>query len=260
MAVIIKYDSEGNPVIRSLRGVGIPDEERERAYKLDKLLKEELEELDKRLKRARVSVKRGSKNKAEAYWELGAVLRKIFFESGLVEAAEMPLFWLNARICTPKNLRAEDRGPNRIHVAYCFRLAGYPKEYALKREWSEWVYLFDSPSVNKEPRFDKWDQNKMREDSKYLSRKSMRLFIQCLNLMLKGIETSDLTDEELTRCYESAWLLSKKLLEKFEEEIKNREFKLNVAKKIAEKQIHVGELMDGALTPKEFVEIIIGCL
>lgn len=255
MAVIVRYDKKGNPITRSLRGIDISDIEREKAYKLDKLLQEELKKLGKRMVRSKSIPKKGSKNKAEAYWELGFVLRKIFFESGLIKPVEQPLYWLNVKLYAPKELLAKDRAPNRTHIAYCFRLAGYPKDIALKREWSEWLYLFDSPSINKESRFDKWNEAKMEDELKYVTRENTRLFVQCLNSMLKDIETSDLTDEELLRCYEGALRLSIKILQN-SKETNTKEFKSVMKEKIFEKRNYIGELMDDILTPQKYADVI----
>ncbi len=255
MAVIVKYDTEGNPIFRSVGTIGTSDAEREKAYNLDKLLQTELKRVSKPATKSKTVHKTGGKNKVKAYWEFGSVLRKIFFEPGLVKPAEKPLYWLNVKLHAPKEFLAKDRGPNRIHVAYCFRLAGYPKNIALKREWSEWVYLFDSPSINKEIRFDRWNETKIGDEPKYLNRKHTRIFVQCLNSMLKDIETRDLTDEELIRCYEGAWSLSINILQKLKE-INTKKFKLIMREKITEKRNHISELMDDLQTPKKYADVM----
>lgn len=254
MAVVVSYDIKKNPITRSLRGVGISESEREKAYELDNLIKVEMKKLTEKLISLKIMPKTSSRNKIEAYWEFGFLLRKIFFESNLIDLAEKSLYWLNVKLHAPEELQAKDRGPNRIHVAYCFRLAGYPKEIALKREWSEWVYLFDSPSINKEPRFDKWDETKLEREPEYIKRENTRFFAQCLNSMLKDIETNDLADEEMIRCYEGALSLSAKLLK----EVNNKKFRSHVTGKINEKQNIIGELIDGVLTPYQFADIIAG--
>lgn len=255
MAIVVEYDDKGNRITSSIEGVGISDSEREKAYKLDKLVQEELKKLGRRLAKSKTTHRTGNKNKAGAYWEFGTILRKIFFGSGLIAPAEQPLYWLNIKLHAPKELLAKDRGLNRIHVAYCFRLASYPKDIAFKREWSEWVYLFDSPSINKEPRFDRWNEAKMEAEPEYATRENTRLFVQCLNSMLKDIETSDLTDEELLRCYEGAWRLSIKILQNFKE-TNTKEFKSVMREKIFEKRNYIGELMDDILTPQKYADII----
>jgi len=253
MAVVVRYDERGNPITRSLSGIGISEAEKEKAYELDNILREKLKGLTKKLISLGIVPKKGSKNKVEAYWELGSVLREIFFESELIIPAEKSFYWLNAKLHTPKELLTKDRGPHRIHIAYCFRLAGYPKKIALKRKWSEWVYLFDRKSINKEPRFDRWDRTKMEVESAYLNRKNLRFFSQCLNSMLKDIETKDLSDDELVRCYDGAWSLSIKLLQNFHITTK---FKSTITRKIIEKQKYVGEIIESSITPDQFADIM----
>lgn len=256
VAVVTGYDDKGNPITRSLQGPGASREERETAYQLDKLVQTEMERLEKKLKKANISMKSGSKNRVKAYWELGSVLRGIFYDSGLITREERSLYWINARMHVPKYLLAEDRGPNRIHLEYCFRLAWYPREDALKRKWSEWVYLFDSPSINRESRFEEWDLKAIKRVRAYIDRKSTRLFIQCLNFILKDIETNDLSSAELSNCYEGGWAITQELLNNHLEGV-DRRFKSSIKDKILEKRYLVGRLIERSITPIEFAKQII---
>lgn len=254
MTVIVDYDKNGNAIFRSATGVGTPDAERERAYKLDKLIQKKLGKLSKKLE---ISKKTSGRNKVEMYWEFGNVLRSIYYDSGLINPSEKNLFWLNVRIHASEKLIAKDRGPNRIHVEYCFRLAGYSKKIAIKREWSEWVYLFDSPFINKEPRFDRWDESNIKIEIDYVRRENTRFFIQCLNSMLKNIETSDLEEKEVLRCYDAAWLLTKTLvIDSNITESSNSKLALKI--KISENKNYVGKLIEGTITPIEFNDIMSG--
>ena len=256
MAVVVNYDENGNPITRSLSGVGVSDSEREKAYKLDQLLQEEFLKLINELKLSKKMPKTSGKGKVEAYWELGNVLRRVFFESGLIEPVEKPLYWLNVELHIPKELLSKNRGANRIHVEYCFRLAGYPKAISLDRKWSEWSYLFDSSTINKESRFDKWDEYKIENEPEYAKRENIRLFALCINSILKDIETKDLTNAELTRCYDGAWSLSLKLLN-ISTIINSKEFKNLIKEKILEKQFLIGELMDGIIEINQFSNEIV---
>lgn len=78
MSVVIKIDEKGNKSYASLNGIGRPEEERARADRLDNLIADEMAKLGIILSSENKAHKHGSKNKAEAYWELGSVLRKIF--------------------------------------------------------------------------------------------------------------------------------------------------------------------------------------
>jgi len=253
MTVIVDYDKNGNAIFRSVKGLGSSEEEREQAYKLDKLIQKEINKLDNRLKTSKKLS--ASKYKVETYWKFGDVLRKIFYESKLISPSEKMLFWLNVKLRSPKYLLAEDRGPNRIHVEYCFRLAGYPKKIALKREWSEWVYLFDSPFINKESRFDKWDHLIIEKEPNNINRENTRLFIQCLNSMLNKVETNELKEDELFRCYDAAWLLTINFSATTKSNDR-KDYKLTLKKVISERKNYVGKLIEGSLKPTDFASII----
>ncbi len=257
MAILIEYDKDGNAIFRSLKGIGTSAEEREKAYRLDNLLKVEMKKLDRKLKKIGANLGPGSKNKVRPYWELGRLLRKIFEESGLVIPEEKSLYLVGARQHVPLYLLADDRRNDRNHLEYCFRLGWYPKKDALKRKWSEWVNLFDRPSINQEERFEKWDLEMIKKGGEYLKRKNTRLFAQLLTSMLKNIYTKDLSDEELTRCYDATWLFTEKLMEEYREEIKNKEFKATVKNAILKNRNLVGMLIEGSLLPNEFANELI---
>lgn len=256
MAIIVRIWDDGKFIYDSAKGVGFSEEDKELAIRLNSVIKNKMEKLIEKFRKSKIVKGNRNRNKAEVYWEFGNVLRKIFFESGLVDASEKKLFWQNVRLHAPEGLLAKDRGPNRIHIAYCFRLAGYPRNLALKREWSEWVYLFDSPFVNSEDRFDAWDKTKLEKEKDYTTRENTRLFIQCLNSILKDIETKDLDDEELLRCYEGSWILSKKLIENSDySDTENFKIKLRAA--ISNKKNSIGQLIEGGIQPEEFAKTII---
>ncbi|MCK5283471.1 MAG: hypothetical protein KAK00_08760 [Nanoarchaeota archaeon] len=255
MAIIVEIDKNGKYLFDSIKGIGGSEEDKKKAIQLNELVKKRLTQLTSRLKSLKIVVENRTRNKVKAYWEFGLALRKIVLESDLVDPSEKKLFWLNVRIHAPEGLLAKDRGPNRIHVAYCFRLAGYPKKFALKREWSEWVYLFDSPFINYEERFDEWDKTKIVKEKNYTSRENTRLFIQCLNSILNGVETKDLNDEELFRCYDGSLKLSKKLIdENYQNDSDN--FKFMLKKAIADEINSVGKLISGSIKPEELAKVI----
>ena len=126
MTIIVKYDENGKPQYRSAKGIGSTEEERLRARQLDSLLKKNITDLVQRSVKSRKQ-KMSVKGDVNLYWELGNILQKVFCELGLIDPSEKHLYWLNARIYVPDELMAKDRGPNRLHLSYCFRLAGFPK-------------------------------------------------------------------------------------------------------------------------------------
>ena len=248
VTIVVGKDERGNYVFASSRGVGTSEDERKKALQIDDRVKKSLKELEARLKKSGLL---NSTVKAEAYWEFGSVVRKLV---DLVDPAEVKLFWQNVEMNASEELLARNRGPNRIHVEYCFRLAGYPKDLALQREWSEWVFLFDSPSVNHEDRFDRWDQSQLRVNPSYASRNNTRSFIRCLNSMLKNVQTEDLSDEELIRCYEGSAKLSRALVET--SPIASG-LAILMKATIQDYRSYVSDLMDGKMGPDDFATRII---
>lgn len=254
MAVIVKYDEKGNPYYRSAKGVGSTDVERTRANQLDNLLKKEIKLLEKRLSRKGI-LKKGSKGNVAMYWELGHIMRKIFYESGMIDESEKHLYWLNTRMHVPEILMAKDRGPNRLHLEYCFRLAGFPKGKAMKMKWGKWVYLFDSPGINREQRFDKWLKTKMNKESVIFTRENIRILAQSINKLLGNIETNDLSDEQLIRCYEAAWSI-KEIFTVKGVALSNNQLKEALKKGIEKNYIRLGEVIEGTKEPAEFATLV----
>ena len=246
MTIIIAYDQKGSPVYRSAKGAGSLETEREKARQLDALLKKEFSALGKKL-----NLKENFQADVGGYWELGLVLRNIFYKSKLVDSKEKYLYWVNAAMHAPKVLMAKDRGPNRLHLDYCFRLANFKKEKAKQLNWGEWVYLFDSSGINREARFDVWLEKKMQQKHDF-TREDIRLLSQCINKLLGKIETSDLDDEQLFRCYEAAFSLKERLKEI---DKGNRDMiKTGI-------DIHFGRFGDvikGKLQPEAFAKIVFG--
>ncbi len=247
MAVIVKYDQHGKPHYRSAKGIGSSELEREKAKKLDDLLKKELTEFKKRvIDINKNDVKKGN---VSLYWELGKILRNIFYKPTLIDPLEKHLFWLNARIHAPEKLIAKDRSPNRIHLEYCFRLAGFPKEKSLKLNWGEWVYLFDSPGINRESRFDSWLEKKMNTDENKFTREDIRMLAQSINKVLGNIETKDLSDEQLYRAYDAVWITKNKVISKYST---NKELKISLIEWIKKNRLKIGKVISGELSFDEF--------
>jgi hypothetical protein len=254
MTVIVKYDQEGKPQYRSARGVGSTEAERARARQLDALLKKELTSLKQRLIQARL-LKKNAKGNVELYWELGNVLWKVFFDSQLIDASEKHLYWLNARLHVPEELLTKDRGPNRLHLEYCFRLAGFPRGKAMRMKWGEWVYLFDRSGINREQRFDKWLEEKMQDEPDKFSRDDIRILAQTINGLLGNKETKDLLDEQLRRCYEAAWFIKENFRKKAKE-LPNDELKEALKVGIEKNYTKLGEVINGTQEAVAFALLV----
>jgi hypothetical protein len=255
MTVIVDFDARGNPQYQSAYGVGSTEAERQRAQELDSLLQKEMANLKSRLVKSRLLAGQ-PKGNVELYWEVGQVLREVFYNSGLIDPSERHLYWLNARLHVPTELQAKDRGPSRLHLEYCFRLAGFSKERALRMKWGEWVYLFDSPAINREARFDPWLDQRMQAAPGRFTREDIRLLAQAINGLLHNIETSDLGKEELLRCYEGAWSIKERLRSKFGA-LSDDALKQTLRSGLRNEHKQIGELIDGQVSPDAFAAAVV---
>lgn len=264
MAVVIKYNEKGIAEIKSLNGVGISPEERSQAFVLDTFIKEEITSLVKRLKKKNALPKEKGRGKVDAYWEYGSVIRKIFLNSDLIKQSEKYLFYESVKYYTglhAKNLLAEDRSAARNHLDYCFRLSGYPKETALALQWSEWVFLLDSSSINREIRFDEWFREIIKEYKKYLDRDTLRAFAKILNALIKDIETSDWETAQLLNCYNGAWkiLLKLRASELYKQNDTRKKIIDAVRNCAIKNKSFFAQLMNGKYSDEEFAEKICDC-
>ena len=264
MAVIVKYNDKGDAEIKSLNGIGIPPEERNQAIALDALIKKEIDALVKRLKKGKAISKAREKGKVDAYWEFGSVLRNIFLNSGLIKQSEKSLFYESVKYhagLVAKNLLAEDRSAARNHLDYCFRLSGYPKEIALALQWSEWVFLLDSSSINREIRFDEWFRDIIRDYKEFLDRETLRAFAKILNALIKDIETGDWKTEQLLNCYNGAWKILVNLrASEFYQQSDSRKKVIDAVRNCAIKnKMFFAQLMDGKFSDVDYAEKICEC-
>jgi len=250
MSIVTGYDDQGNPIISTLGGVGISsDADRANAVILDDIIKKEIKKLTRKLKSKGKKYKKGTKEKGALYWKLGDVLRGIYIKSGLVKPAELLLFYKNVKLHLPEEYDAKDRGPERMHLSYCMRLAGFNKKKVERLKWSEWVELFDR---NQDARFDLWFDRKIEEEPENMTREYIRLSNKCRNALLKNIETTDLSEEELYRIYDYSWELARIIINEYGKE-KYKQFE-----KIAlENRELVGYIMDNKITKEEYLKKII---
>jgi hypothetical protein len=264
MAVVVKYNEKGDAEIKSLNGVGIPPEERNKAFSLDALIKKEITALVKRLKKDNALPKARERGKVDAYWEFGSVLRNIFLNSGLIKPSEKSLYYESVKYHTgllAKSLLAEDRSNARNHLEYCYRLSGYQKEIANELQWSEWVFLLDSSSINKEIRFDDWFRNIIKQHKEILNRESLRAFAKVLNSLIKDIETSDWNNEQLLNCYNGAWkiLLFLRESEPFKENDSRKKLLESIKQCAQQNKNLYAQLLDGKISDDEFAKKICEC-
>lgn len=247
MTVLIK--KEPNRIYQSLGALTSTDRDRNRADRLDRLLQRKILKLNKDLKRRKLFPKKGKKGGIETYWEVGKTLRDIADQSNLLDKAELPLFWQNAKMYIPEELLYRERGPYREHLWYCYRLAGYPKDLVNKMSWGEWVTIFDSTGINQEIRFDEWFKDKLLQQKEHIDRSWVRLFAPCVNTMLGKIYTNDLADNELFACYEAAWEVVHQVHKKKSGGlIQTKQLQLSLMSNVR----LMGKLMDASLSPSEY--------
>jgi hypothetical protein len=174
-----------------------------------------MEKLVKELADGELMPEAKGKGSLLTYWTLGRALRDVTAHTELFREAELPLLWRAANeMYVPDKLKYAERGPYREHLWYCYRLASYLKKLAEKMYWGEWVTIFDSSSINQEPRFDIWFQEKLRSVKERVSREQIRIFVPCVNKMLSDIYIADLTQDELFNCYEASWQIMEQWLVK----------------------------------------------
>ena len=249
MAVVIGLTENNAPILQSVKGPVISSEERLKAIDLDNHIESSLKELEFELISAGLLDKKKGE-RVKPYWQLGRLTNSILDNANLLPA-EVPLYFENLKLRLPVSLSAADRGPDRSHIRYCHRLGAYDESTAYTLKWSEWVTLFDSPSINKEKRFDKWFNGELTKDSTFFDRKRVRLIARILNNFFgKKMETCDLDDLEIERCYEQAKSLCMRLHVDLKETIDS---KLSNLKR---NRILISDVMDGNISGSELYDHI----
>lgn len=246
MAVVIGQSDSGARIYRSVNGIDISSHEQDTADRLDQNILSSLRSLVDEL---RDSGSLNKKEKVESYWRLGKLTNSLLINSELLPA-ESSYFFENVKLRLPQALFAEDRGPNRQHLKYCHRLGGYDESTALTLKWSEWSYLFDSASINSEIRFDAWFNDALEKDSAFFDRERVRLMGKVLNTFFHRIETSDLSDDELMRCYDQAKVFCIQFKNDSSGDIK---MKLSNLKK---QKMLIAQIIDGRICGEELYKVI----
>lgn len=197
------------PRYQSIGETGSTPEELEKARKLDHVLETRIRRLVEYLAANELMPSGATKASLLTYWNVGKALRDVTKDRELFNDAELPLLWRATKMYVPEELLYKERGPYREHLWYCYRLAFHDKKTAQKMNWGEWVTIFDSPSINQEPRFDTWFSEKLRTQKHRITRSELRVFVPCVNALLGDIDIPELDREELFNCYEVAWQLMK---------------------------------------------------
>jgi len=254
--VAILVSKNPNKVYQSFGSPVTTQKDRNKAEKLDRIVERSIKKLISTLKKKHILPKKLGEGNSITYWEVGNALRDITSNRDLFNEVELPLLWQNVKMYISKELLYKERGPYREHLFYCYRLAGYPRELADKMSWGEWVTIFDSTGINQELRFDEWFKIKLSQQSTRLSRKWIRTFAPCVNVMLGNIHTPDLSNNELFNCYEAAW----QIVREVEAKVVGQEANIDrsyLQAKIKTNIASLGRVMEGSLAATDFARIII---
>jgi len=258
--VTVLISKEPNRIYQSLGSLSATQQDCSKADKLDHVLEQRIKRLLKDLKRKGLTPEKAGRGSTAAYWEVGTALHDVADNRKLLDKAELPLFWQNAKMYIPAELRYRERGPYREHMWYCYRLGGYPGELAGKMSWGEWVTIFDSTGINQELRFDGWFKAKLSEQQEHVGRSWIRMFAPCVNAVLGNIYTHDLSESELFFCYEAAWqvvgeahTLKHKRGDKGNYFVGRRELQASIKSNMA----LLGAVMEGTLSAADYARKIL---
>jgi hypothetical protein len=146
------------------------------------------------------------------WYAVGAELRQICADHKISGRRERRWLWdAIENLYASERIKRARRGRTRLHFEYCFRLSQLPRKIAIRLNWSEWVYFFDSPTVREDDRADKW---LMRTATKAanIDRRLFRRFTENLNKRIRRKDTSVLSTAELYKLYDQAWKATKREL------------------------------------------------
>lgn len=173
----------------------MPSEAKNRDNALNELLKKEIKKFV--LQSGIVDEK---KNRVRFYWMVGKILRDIFHNSGLVDERDKSLFFSNARLHLDTKIFPEsDLSKRRNIPEHFYKLSGYREDLAVKVNWTAWSYLFDSPIIINNRRFDEWFQNVLETNKYEFDQAFSRIWAQSFTTLFKGIDLRNWSDEEFLK-------------------------------------------------------------
>jgi len=256
MAVIVSKEN-GNKRYRVLGADNAyeSDEELRKADKLDIITEKEIERLIKKVYDL-YSINGIIKPGIDVYWTVGNTLAKIADNTDLLNPVERPLYWLNVKMYLPEELLKQDRSIHRVHLEYCYRLGKYPLNMAKKLNWGEWVYLYDSPTINSEYRFDMWFLDQLKLTRQRFDRKFIRFFVQMLNTLIGSVDTSAMSDVELFACYETS-ILIQNIAKNNNMDVYIKETINSIKEEIKKNAAKLSNVMDGKISPHDYATMLI---
>lgn len=196
MAVVVKVTEKGNIYKSADRGI-ISDVEILNADKLNELISEKVNNFIREYNLQEIK-----KNRFQYYWEFGAILRDLYYNSDLVDYNEKDLFFENVRLHMDRvgDVFPKDDIKRRRNIPkQFFKLAGYPYNVARVTEWSQWSYLFDNTYLMESTGFDEWFKQ-ILESGKYKFNESFtRLWAESFNLLFRKVDITEWTVEEFLK-------------------------------------------------------------
>jgi len=198
MAVIVSKQIDGKAVMKAVPFSFSREEER-LAHELDSLLSRRIPEIERELAVADLipsNGESGRRGSTELWWTLGRKLAPIVDNKRLVKPSEQQLVWDAIKIYASPRILRSDRGSTRIHLEYCYRLGKFPWDLAEQMHWDDWVFYFDSKSLRRERRIDRWLTEQIGW-IRMLSREQFRDLAKNLNARFKDKDTEVFTSREL---------------------------------------------------------------
>jgi len=256
VAVLVRKEPERR--YQKIGAIGTSQPERDQADRLDTRLEKRVIKLVDTLNDKGLIPKKQGKGSLLTYWELGRALREVADSDDFPHKAELPLLWRNAKMYLPKEVLYKQRGPYREHLWYCYRLGGYPRKLSQKMKWGEWVTIFDSSGINQESRFDDWFQQKLSNQKGRIEREQIRMFTPCVNKLLGDIDVNDLTNDELFNCYEAAWQIALNWHTRKTSDPDYTDKREDIQKRIEERFALLDKVMEGDISPEDFISEILG--
>lgn len=257
MAVVIDINKAGEKSYKSANWGIISDEERAKADELDDLIKKKINIFIQKN-----NLKDIKKNRFYYYWELGKILRVIYYDSGLVDKDEKELFFKNVRLHmnnTSNIFPKDDKKRNRNYPKLFFKLAGYPYNVAKKVEWSYWIYLFENKYLVESTGFDDWFIEKLKSDKNKFTEGFTRLWAESFNLLFKKVDLSDWTEEEKIKPIYCTFDIIQALVDEgvnIESREVRRSVKSSIITVLKENRKEFVFLQMGKISSKDYIDLI----
>ncbi|MDQ6758006.1 MAG: hypothetical protein M3004_13850 [Bacteroidota bacterium] len=173
----------------------IPSEAKKRDNDLNELLKKEIKRFI-----SISNIVHEKKNRVRLYWTVGNILRNILDNSGLVDQRDKSLFFSNARLHLDTKIFPEsDLSKRRNIPEHFYKLSGYREDLAVKVNWTAWSYLFDSPIIINNKKFDEWFQNILATNNYEFDQAFSRIWAQSFTTLFKDIDLRNWGDEEFLK-------------------------------------------------------------